>query len=302
MALITWKDIVDMIKTIWKEFNEDNAIYYSASLSYFTLFALPSIIIIIIAISGSLVGKETVREEIYEQIENIAGTQSAEQILAIVDEANKSTSGFLAKVIAITTLILSSTGVFTAIQSALNMMWEVKPKPKRDLLKLIADRALSFALIVSISIIILISILMHAGLIALIKLITLTQSTAALIEITNFIIPLGVITLLFAMIFKFLPDARISWKDVWIGAFATALLFTLGKYLMGLYLINSDIGSVYGAAGTIIIILLWIYFSSIILFIGAEFTQVYARKHGKRIEPASYAVRIETKIIESGEK
>jgi membrane protein len=139
-------------------------------------------------------------------------------------------------------------------------------------------------------------------LIALIKLITLTQPTAALIEITNFIIPLGVITLLFAMIFKFLPDARINWKDVWIGAFATALLFTLGKYLMGLYLINSDIGSVYGAAGTIIIILLWIYFSSIILFIGAEFTQVYTRKHGKRIEPASYAVRIETKIIESGEK
>jgi membrane protein len=177
-------------------------------------------------------------------------------------------------------------------------MWGVRPKPKRDFFKLVADRALSFALVISIAIIILISILVHAGLIALIKLFVFAQATAVLIEIINFIIPLAVITLLFAVIFKFLPDARINWKDVWIGAFVTALLFTLGKYLLGLYLLNSSLGSAYGAAGTIIVLLFRIYASSVILFLGAEFTQVYARKHGKRIEPASYAVRIETKVIE----
>lgn len=299
MKTIKWRDIYNLIKDTFKEFNDDNALYFSASLSFFTIFSLPPIIIIVIAIAGTLLGKDHVSGEIYNQISTLSGPESARQIQEMVQQASQSQSSFFAKTLGVLTLIFASTGVFVAIQNALNVIWGVKPKPKINILKLIRDRILSFALIISISFLLLVSLIIHAGLVALLKFLDFEFATILMLQIINFVIPLAVITFLFAMIFKFLPDAKVHWKDVGIGAFVTALLFTGGKFLIGLYLGQSDVGSAYGAAGTIIIILTWIFCSSIILFWGAEFTQVYACKYGVKIEPADYAVTIETKIIES---
>jgi membrane protein len=296
-----WRVVYELIKETFKEFNDDHAIYFSASLSFFTIFSLPPIIIIVIAIAGTLLGKDHVSHEIYNQISSLSGHESASQIQEMVQQASQSQSSFFAKTLGVLTLIFASTGVFVAIQNALNVIWGVKPKPKINILKLIRDRILSFALIISISFLLLVSLVIHAGLVALLKFLNFEFATILVLQIVNFIIPLAVITFLFALIFKFLPDAKVHWKDVGIGAFVTALLFTGGKFLIGLYLGQSDFGSAYGAAGTIIIILTWIFCSSIILFWGAEFTQVYACKFGVKIEPADYAVTIETKTIESPE-
>lgn len=294
------KKIIYLIKETFKEFNEDNAIYYSASLSYYTIFSLPPIIIIIVSIAGSIFGKDVVSKEIYDQISHLLGQEGVNQVKEMVEGAQKARSSSFAKIIGILTLLFASTGVFIAIQSSLNVIWEVKAKPKSNIIKLIKDRILSFAMIVSISFLLLVSLIVHAFLVAIINLFneSFGEVTIIIIQGLNFIIPLGVVTLLFAMIFKYLPDAKINWRDVWRGAFVTALLFTAGKFLIGLYLGNSTIGSAYGAAGTVILILLWVFYSSILLFLGAEFTQVYAKSYGKRIEPSEYAVKVEKTVVE----
>jgi membrane protein len=300
MARLSFKTIIYLIKETIKEFNEDNAIYYSASLSYYTIFSLPPIIIIIISVAGSLFGKETISSEIYHQFSSLLGPQGAQQIESMVRGAQKIHSNLLATFIGIGTLIFASTGVFIAIQTSLNVIWDVKAKPKSNIIKLIKDRILSFALIITLAFLLLVSLVIHALLVAIIDLFSqqFENVTILLIQLTNFIVPLFIITLLFAVIFKFLPDAKIHWRDVWTGSLFTSLLFTLGKFLIGLYLGNSNIGSVYGAAGTVILILLWVFYSSIILFFGAEFTQVYAKTYGNKIEPSQYAVKVERKVIE----
>jgi membrane protein len=300
MARLSFKTIIYLIKETIKEFNEDNAIYYSASLSYYTIFSLPPIIIIIVSVAGSLFGKETISSEIYHQFSSLLGPQGAQQIESMVRGAQKIHSNLLATFIGIGTLIFASTGVFIAIQTSLNVIWDVKAKPKSNIIKLIKDRILSFALIITLAFLLLVSLVIHALLVAIIDLFSqqFENVTILLIQLTNFIVPLFIITLLFAVIFKFLPDAKIHWRDVWTGSLFTSLLFTLGKFLIGLYLGNSNIGSVYGAAGTVILILLWVFYSSIILFFGAEFTQVYAKTYGNKIEPSQYAVKVERKVIE----
>jgi membrane protein len=302
MVKKAWNSTYELVRDTILEFIDDHAIYYSASLAYFTIFALPSLLIVIIAAAGSLMGKETISLEIYQQIGELAGHDSAAQVQQMVEQANTSKSSFFAKVIALITLVIAATGVFTAIQNALNLMWDVKPKPKLNILKLIQDRVLSFALIIGIAFLLLVSLVIHAGLVAIIKFINIEPATVALIQTSNFLIPLTVTIILFAIIFKFLPDAKVKWRDVTAGAVVTGLLFTGGKFLVGLYLGQSDLGSAYGAAGTIIILLLWVYFSSILLFFGAEFTQVYARKYGRSIEPSTYAVRIQRKIVDPSDK
>lgn len=301
----SWRTVFDLVKETFKEFNDDQALYYSASLAFFTIFALPPVIIIIIAVAGTMLGKETISHEIYQQIGTLAGQESAAQIRQMVNEANSVKSSFFSKSLALATLLFAATGVFTAIQNALNIMWDVKvrvrDKKRLNILRLIKDRILSFALIVTIAFLLLVSLVVHAGLVALIKFINIEKATVLLMQATNFILPLMVTILLFALIFKFLPDVKISWKDVWVGALTTGMLFTLGKFLIGLYIGTSDLSSAYGAAGTIIVILLWVYLSSILLFLGAEFTHVYARKYGSKIEPAKYAVRVEKRVIEDPE-
>ena len=203
------------------------------------------------------------------------------------------TVGVVATVISVIILLFGASGVFGQLQASLNRIWGVKPKPGRGVLGMIQDRLLSFGFTLVVGFLLLVSLLLTAG-IALVADLAggLMPASETLTQLLNFVLSLAIITLLFAMIFKFLPDAKIAWRDVWIGAFLTALLFTVGKFALGLYLGKSSVASSYGAAGSLIVLLLWVYYSSLILFFGAEFTQVYANRFGSRVAPADNAVPV----------
>jgi membrane protein len=289
-----------LIKETFYEFSEDNVMHYGASLSYYTIFAMPPILIVVIAAAGALFGREAVTGQIYAQLAGMLGKAAALQVQDIVEAASRLKPNLFAKIVGVFAIVVSSTGVFLALQDTLNTIWGVKARPKSNIIKLIRDRVLSFAMVISIAFLLLVSLVIHAAVLAVSAFMGNYVHIVSLIllHIFNFVIPLMVITLLFALLFKYLPDAKVRWKDVWMGAFVSSLLFSLGKYLIGIYLGNSNIGSAYGAAGTVIIILTWVFYSSILLFLGAEFTKVYALRYGKRIEPADYAVRVEKRIID----
>jgi membrane protein len=300
---------VSMIKDAWflgketfKEFNEDNAIHYAASLSYYTIFSLPPIMIIVINIASSLFGEAAVQGEIHRQLDDVIGSKSAVFLETIIQNASSDNSGAFAKAFGIIMLIIGATGVFAGMQDTLNIIWNVKIKPGNNLIKLLRDRILSFAMVLVIAFLLLVSMVIHVIIEAFSHVMSqyFKQITVIIIQVLNYGISLAVVTFLFAMIFKFLPDVKIRWRDVTAGALVTSVLFTIGKYLIGLYLsFNQNIGSAYGAASTVIIILLWVFFSSIILFLGAEFTQVFARKYNRHIVPADYAVQLKKKAPET---
>ena len=292
-----------LIKETLHEFSEDNVMHYGASLSYYTLFALPPMIIIVITAAGTFFGKDAVSGQLYAQLAGLLGEEGALEVQEIVAAAMKLKPNFFAKAVGIAAILVSSTGMFLALQDALNTIWGVKAMPKSNILKLLRDRVMSFAMVISIAFLLLVSLVVHAAVVAATQLMSNYFHFISLVvmHIFNVVIPIAIITLLFALLFKYLPDAKVRWKDVWIGAFVSSLLFSLGKYVIGLYLGNSNVGSAYGAAGTVVILLTWVFYSSVLLFVGAEFTKVYASRYGKRIEPADYAVRIEKKILTKDE-
>ncbi len=258
-----------------------------AALAFYTLFAMAPLFVIVLAIAGVWFGEEAARRELFSQVSGLVGSAGGEAIQALVSAANKPKTGAWAAVIAVATLFVGATGVFVQLQDALNSIWGVRRVPGRGLRNFIKDRLLSFALIVGIGFLLLVSLVVSAGLSALGKfMVGLLPEQGTIWQGINFVVSFGVITLLFAMIFKVLPDVKIAWRDVWIGAILTALLFNLGKFLLGLYLGRSSVTSAYGAAGSLVIVLLWVYYSAQILFFGAKFTQIYSTKHGSRLEPA----------------
>jgi membrane protein len=207
--------------------------------------------------------------------------------------AGRHGSGALATVIGVATILFGATGVVGQLQTSLNKIWEVEPRPGRGVLGIVRDRLFSFAMVLAIGFLLLVSLAISAALAAVDSYAaSLLPGSEALLQVVNFVVALGIVTGLFALMYRYLPDVRIAWRDVWIGAAVTALLFTIGKFLIGLYLGNSTVGSTYGAAASLVILLLWVYYSSQILFLGAEFTEVYARRHGSRIEPDEDAVRV----------
>ena len=288
-----------LMRETFREFSEDNVMHYGASLSYYTLFALPPMIIIVITAAGTLFGKEAVSGQIYAQLAGLVGEDGALEVQQMVGAASKLKPSLVAQVIGVVAILISSTGMFLALQDALNTIWGVKAIPKSNILKLLRDRVLSFAMVISIAFLLLVSLVIHAAVVAVTELMGnyLHLISLLMMHIFNIVIPIAIITVLFALLFKYLPDAKVRWKDVWTGAFVSSILFALGKYIIGIYLGNSNVGSAYGAAGTVVIILTWVFYSSVLLFLGAEFTKVYAHKYGQRIEPASYAVRIEKRIL-----
>ncbi|MBK8001628.1 MAG: YihY/virulence factor BrkB family protein [Verrucomicrobia bacterium] len=258
-----------------------------AALAFYTLFAVAPLFVIVLAVAGIWFGEEAARRELFGQVSGLVGSEGGEAIQALVSAARKPTTGAWATVIAVVTLFVGATGVFVQLQDTLNSIWGVRRKPGRGLRNFLKDRLLSFALIVGIGFLLLVSLILSAGLSALGNFMTgLLPAQEILWQWINFGVSFGVITLLFAMIFKVLPDVTIAWKDVWIGALLTALLFNFGKYLLGLYLGRSSVTSAYGAAGSLIIVLLWVYYSAQILFFGAKFTQIYSNRYGSRLEPA----------------
>jgi membrane protein len=288
-------------RSIWKAFKmaglgfiEDNAFTLSASLSYYTVFALGPLLVMIISLAGIFFGKEAVQGKIYMQLNGLVGNDAAMQIQDIIRNIQTSDLGTAGAIIGGIILFIGATGVFTEMQGSINFIWSVKAKPKKGWLKYLTNRLLSFSLIVGLSFILLVSLVINAilNLISdkLIKL--LPDYTVQVFQGINSIIILLVISGLFAIIFKVLPDAVISWKDAMVGAIFTALLFLLGKFLINYYIGTANLGVTYGTAASIIIILIWVYYSSIILYFGAEFTKMYAIQSGAGIRPKDTAVFI----------
>lgn len=273
-----------------------------AAVAYYTLFAIAPLFIIVLAIAGFWFGEEAARRELFSQVSGLVGSEGGEAIQSLVSAANKPKTGAWATVIAVVTLLVGATGVFVQLQDALNSVWGVRRVPGRGLWHFIKDRLLSFAIIVGIGFLLLVSLVLSAGLSALGKFMNgMLPAQETLWQGVNFVISFGVIALLFAMIFKVLPDVKIAWRDVWIGAVITAMLFNLGKFLLGLYLGRSSVTSAYGAAGSLVVVLLWVYYSAQILFFGAKFTQIYANKFGSRFEPVpgAEAVTLQEVIAKS---
>jgi membrane protein len=281
----------DLLKEIFSEWSEDKAARLAAALAYYITFSLAPLLLIVIAIVGLLFGQEAVQGRVVEQIQGLVGPDGAQLVQTMLQSTRQSGSNIVATLIGIVTLLLGATGVFVQLQDALNTIWEVAPKPGRGVLGMVKDRLLSFTMLLGIGFLLLVSLAVSAGLAALSSFLgDLLPGLFEVAKVLDFVISLGVITLLFAMIYKFLPDVKIRWGDVWVGAAVTSLLFTVGKFLIGLYLGYSSAASVYGAAGSLAVLLIWIYYTAQIVLLGAEFTQVYAKRYGSRIVPGADAM------------
>lgn len=286
------KDMLSLLKETFIQWIGRDPFRNSTVIAYYTIFSMPGLLIIIINIAGYFFEQDAVSNEISEQVRALVGDKAAEDVQAIVANASQSSGFTLSSIVSIATLLFAATGVFYQLQQTLNLMWEVKPQPKRMLLKLILDRLFSFGLILVVGFILLVSLVLSTLLSMMSNWIVayFSESLRVVFKLLDLTISLGIITLLFAAIYKFLPDAEVEWRDVWVGALVTALLFVLAKFALGLYFAYSDPSSAYGAAGSIILIMLWVSYAGMILFYGAEFTRVYANRYGHQIKPSEFAV------------
>lgn len=290
-----WK----IISATFMGFINDNGLKLSASLAYYTIFSLAPLLVLILALISVFLKDPSNREMLYTQIQHYMGSQASNQIKDIIKNYAVHSKNVTAIVSGVAILLIGASSMFVEIQDSLNIIWRVRAKPKKGWLKLIQNRFLSFSLIASLGFLLLVSLLINILVSALSEKIQhFFPGVNVFIFAFNFGVTFIVISTLFGIIFKVLPDVKISWKDVRSGAFFTALLFILGQYLIGLYIQNFANSSAYGAAGSLIVILTWIYYTAAILYIGAEFTQVYAEAVGSKIEPAEYAVAVKQTEVE----
>lgn len=287
------KAILDLLKETFSEWSKDKASRLSAALAYYTVFSLAPLLIIVIAIAGAVFGEEAARGEIVGQIQGLVGRDGAEFIETAIENANKPATGRFASIISIVVLLFGASGVFAELQDALNTVWEVQAKPERGLINVIRNRFLSFTMVLGVGFLLLVSLVASAALAATVNFFGhLLPGLDFVWQLANLIFSFVVTTVLFGLIYKTLPDVKIGWSDVWIGAAITSVLFSIGRYVLGQYLGNSSFGSTYGAAGSLVVVLAWVYYAAQILFFGAEFTQVYARKYGSQIVPDKNAVAL----------
>ena len=288
------RSAINLLKHTAYAFDDDNAFKLSASLSYYTIFALAPLLIIMISLSGFFFGRDAVQGKIYEQLNGVIGADAALQIQQIITNAQQSHATTAGTILGIIILFIGATGVFTEIQGSINFIWSVKAKPKKSWLKYLANRLLSFSLVIGLGFVLLVSLIINALLTLLNNRLVkrFPDFDADLFSALNSIVILAVITCLFAVIYKVLPDAKIAWRDAWIGSLVTAGFFLAGKYLIGLYLGKANLDITYGTAASIVIILTWVYYSSVILYFGAEFTKIYALHSGEGIRPKRTAVFI----------
>ncbi len=295
-----FKDSWNITKETFSEFSNDRVLKLSAALAYYTIFSLPSMLIVIIGLCSIFYGKEAVQGQIFNEIGGLVGLDAALQIQDVLKKTTLNHDNVLATIAGVVTLILAATGMFGEIQDSINSIWGLKAKPKKGLIKLVLNRLISFSMVVVLGFILLVSLVLNALLAGLIQRLEhyFSETIVSYLFILDYGVMIVVTTILFAAILKVLPDAKIQWKDVWVGAFTTCLLFLLGKFLIGYYLKQNASVSAYGAAGSMILILLWVYYSAIILYLGAEFTQVFVRYHKRKIEPNRYAVWVEKNEVE----
>ena len=269
---------------------DDNVPRLGASLAYYTLFALAPILVIAISLAGLAFGGDAVRGEIVGQIEGLVGRVGAQAVQAMLEGASKPSSSILATVLGSITAFLGATGAFIELQTSLNAIWRVKPRPGVKLRDFLFQRLISFGLVIGVGFIMLVSLVVSAGLSALNHYLGARfPGLTAFWEATNVLVSLGVVTLLFAMVYKVLPDVRLGWRDVWVGGLVTAGFFTVGKQVIGLYLGTSSVASSYGAAGSVVVLLVWVYYSAQVVLLGAEFTRHYVEKFRGEPPPEKYA-------------
>lgn len=282
------KILWNLLKDTAAKWSRDQAPRLGAALAYYATFSLAPLLVITVGISGLVLGRKAATDQIVSGIQGLVGKDSATTIQAMIAKSNQPATSIITSIFGLVALLFGASGVFGELQQSLNAIWEIKPKPKRGLLATIRDKFFSFGMVLSTGFLLLVSLVISAGLAAVRNNVTgLMPGWDVIPQIMNFIISIAVITVLFALIFKYVPDAKIAWADVWIGAVLTALLFTIGKALIGLYIGYSSLSSTYGAAASLVVILLWVYYSAQILFFGAEFTQVYATTYGSCIRSES---------------
>lgn len=284
------KGFVRIIKKTAAEWQKDNAAQAAAALAFYTIFSLAPLLIIATGVAGIIFGNEVAQGELLGQIRRVAGPQAARLGHDAVENLSSGTKDVWGTIIGAVALFVGATTVFAQLHGALNKMWGIRPKPGRNILNLVRTRLIAFVMVLVVGLLLLALLVLSAVLSAAGKYVT--QYTGGLrlaMQAADVLLSLGIVTLLFAAIFRYLPDARVRWRDVWVGAVLTAFLFTLGKVLLGIYFAYTTLASVYGAAGSLVILLLWVYFSAQILFFGAEFTYVYASQRGTPVQPARYA-------------
>lgn len=285
--------VVSLFKETFEEWSKDKASRLAAALSYYTIFSIAPLLIIIIAVVGAVFGEEAAAGAIKAQLQGLVGSDSAALIQGAINSASQPQQGTIASIISILVLLFGATGLFTELQDSLNTIWEVQPKPGRAVKNMLRQRFLSFAMILGIGFLLLVSLVMSTALSAVVAYFqNILPGFDVIWQLVTFLISFAVTTILFGLIFKVLPDVKITWSDVIIGASLTSLLFSIGRYLLGQYLARATFTSTYGAAGSIVVILFWVNYAAQILFFGAEFTQVYARRYGTRIVPDKHAVPI----------
>lgn len=288
----------DLLVAAAKGFTEDKVPKLSSSLAYVTVFSIAPLLTVIISAASIIYTQEAIEGKLFNELNEFMGADLAAAIQEFVRKANLSGKSNIALIAGIISLFIGSTAVFTEIQDSINTIWQVKAVPKKGWKKLIQNRLLSFSLIISLGFLLLVSLVVSSIIAAVQQQLKgmLPFDSVILINVVNFIITLCVITFLFAVIFKVLPDVKLPWKPALIGAAFTALLFMLGKYLIQVYIQKANPGLVFGAAGSVVLILVWIYYTAFILYFGAEFTQAYAEKFSNGIQPSKYAVHV--KLVE----
>lgn len=294
-----------LLKETFQEWQEDKASRIAAALAYYTVFSISPLLVIAVAIAGAFIGDETAQELITTQITALAGEDAVKPVLMSLNNMSQPEVRGVASLISIGVLLLGASGIFAQLQDALNTVWKVKPQPGQGIMPFIRKRVSSFFMVLAIGMLSILSLLLSAIVSTLSRFdvnsfsrrfgidlpnLDFIRSSSFLWESVDFIVSLGLMTFIFCLMFKYVPDVKIAWKDVFIGSLITAVLFLFGKFLLGVYLSGGSLGSAYGAAGSLIVLLAWIYYSAQIILLGAEFTQVYARMYGKKIRPSKHSV------------
>ena len=285
------KSIWQFLKTTINEWVEAEPFQLAAALSYYTLFSLAPLLLIAIGVAGLVFGREAAQNQIVETLQGMIGQDSAKAVQEMIQASSeKPKTGMLSTIIGFVALLFGAGGVVGQLQTSLNKMWEVTPKPGQGIWGFLRQRFFSFAMVLAIGFLLLVSLVVTAVLSSFTAMLSGFLGDATFVaHAIDILVSFGFVTLLFALIYKYVPDVEIQWRDVWVGAALTSILFTIGKYLIGLYIGTSGVGSTFGAAGSLITILVWVYYSSLIFFLGAEFTRVYATQYGSGVAPAENA-------------
>ena len=290
-------DFFSLVKETIREWQQDQAARLAAALAYYATFSLAPLLVLVLAIAGLVGGRDAAQGLVMAQVQDLVGEEGREFVQSMIENAATTKTGVTASILGSVTLLLGALGAFNELQHSLDRIWDVEPKPitrwSLRVQRFIFKRLLSFSLVLGIGFLLLISLVISAALAALSEYLgRIPLFSELVLQILNLILSLGLITLLFAMIFKFIPDVEIRWRNVWLGAAITAILFTMGKTLIGIYLGQAEVGSTFGAAGSLAVLMIWIYYSSQILFLGAEFTQVFTKRSGVRPPPDENALKV----------